>query len=111
MMQDDFAKFVSDENEFAEAVTYTRYADGSTLQTTAIFEQIDFNEKQDEGRMINDNLFAYIALDSKPEVYDSVLYDGEEWRVKSFRKTHGGYKIELSREDRKTHKHTKGRFR
>lgn len=107
----DFARVVSMQDEFAKPALYTKYRTGETLNTTVVMENLQYRDVYSGGRSINDNAVAFISLDFEPSVYDQIAVEGEAWKVSSFAKNGGGYRLEVTKDDGSTHKHTHGRFR
>lgn len=110
-MVSDFNRIVSMEDEFAKTAVYTQYETNVTHNVSVIIEQLSYKDIHSEGRSINDNAIVFVSLSFVPTIYDSLLIDGETWKVASYGKNGSGYRLEVSKDDVSTRKHTKSRFR
>lgn len=110
-INDDFLYITSMSDEFAKTCTYRKYEDGTQTSVSAVIDSLQYKDIHNEGRAINDNGIAYLKLDFEPTVYDKLIVDGIEWQVDSFGAVADGYRLEISKGNVATTKHTKGRFR
>jgi len=107
----DFDRIVSMTDEFGKTAVYTQYETGMTYNVSVIIEQLSYKDIHSEGRSINDNAIVFVSLSFLPTIYDSISIDGEIWKVASYGKNGSGYRLEVSKDDVSTRKHTHGRFR
>lgn len=107
----DFDRIVSMTDEFAKTAVYTQYETNATYSVSVIIEQLGYKDIHQEGRAINDNAVIFVSLNFIPTIYDKISIDTETWKVISFAKSGSGYRLEVSKDDISTHKHTKSRFR
>lgn len=110
-MVSDFDRIVSMTDEFAKTAVYTKYEDNTTHDVSVIIEQLEYKDIHSEGRAINDNAVVFVSLSFVPSVYDIIEINSEKWKVLSYGKSGSGYRLEVSKDDVSTRKHTQGRFR
>lgn len=110
-IKDDGAYFTSMTDELAVEATYTLYSSGVEHEVTVILDQIKNFNQVSEGRTILDSAIAHVALAFVPTIYDTLTIDGVEYKVNDYGVSHGLYILDISKDSRPTHHHTKGRFR
>lgn len=96
-------------DEISQDVVYIHK--GVEYPLKAVIMGQDINKTTNEGRLMLDDLIAYINLPNEPELYDTIKTDGVEYKVKSWEKQVSRYRLVVEVNKRSTNSHSMGRYR
>jgi hypothetical protein len=110
-IEDDGAYFVSMTDEMAVDAIYTIYSTNVAHDVSVILDQVKNYNQIAEGRTILDSALAYVNLPFEPSVYDTLTIGSDVYKVDDYQQSHKLFELSLSKNNRPTNHHTKGRFR